>query len=89
MFLYHRNKQAATLDTRHPKALGILEDLVRWADVVVENFRPGTIDKMGIGYERMKELNPTSSWCRSRGSVRPGRTPRGRSSTPSRKRLRG
>ncbi|WP_154096934.1 CaiB/BaiF CoA-transferase family protein [Microbacterium testaceum] len=58
MFLYHRNKQAATLDTRHPKALGILEDLVRWADVVVENFRPGTIDKMGIGYERMKELNP-------------------------------
>ncbi len=58
MFLYHRNKQAATLDTRHPRALGILEDLVRWADVVIENFRPGTIGKMGLGYERMKELNP-------------------------------
>lgn len=58
MFLYHRNKQAATLNTRHPRALGILEDLVRWADIVVENFRPGTIEKMGIGYERMKEINP-------------------------------
>lgn len=58
MFLYHRNKQAATLDTRHPRALKILEDLVKWADIVVENFRPGTIEKMGLGYERMKELNP-------------------------------
>ncbi|WP_210604443.1 CaiB/BaiF CoA transferase family protein [Brevibacterium oceani] len=58
MFLYHRNKQAITLDTRHERALVILEKLVAWADVVVENFRPGTIEKMGIGYERMKELNP-------------------------------
>ncbi|MFJ6651736.1 CaiB/BaiF CoA transferase family protein [Microbacterium sp. NPDC091313] len=59
MFLYHRNKQAATLNTRHPRALGILEDLVRWADIVVENYRPGTMSEMGLGYERMKELNPS------------------------------
>lgn len=58
MFLYHRNKHAITLDTRHERALGILESLVRWADVVVENYRPGTLDAMGIGYERMKEINP-------------------------------
>ncbi|WP_258395937.1 CaiB/BaiF CoA-transferase family protein [Streptomyces sp. Amel2xB2] len=58
MFLYHRNKYDAALDTRHPEALGILERLIEWADVVVENYRPGTIEKMGIGYERMKELNP-------------------------------
>ncbi|TKG72697.1 CaiB/BaiF CoA transferase family protein [Prauserella endophytica] len=58
MFLYHRNKYDASLDTRHPEALGILERLIEWADVVVENYRPGTIEKMGIGYERMKELNP-------------------------------
>ncbi|MFD9865631.1 CaiB/BaiF CoA transferase family protein [Streptomyces niveus] len=58
MFLYHRNKYDASLDTRHPEALGILERLIAWADVVVENYRPGTIEKMGIGYERMKELNP-------------------------------
>jgi crotonobetainyl-CoA:carnitine CoA-transferase CaiB-like acyl-CoA transferase len=54
--LYNRNKYGATLDTRHPQALAILEDLVRWADVVVENYRPGTIEKIGIGYERMVEL---------------------------------
>jgi crotonobetainyl-CoA:carnitine CoA-transferase CaiB-like acyl-CoA transferase len=59
MMLYHRNKRAATLDTRHPRALGILEQLVKWADVVIENFRPGTLDKMGIGWDRMRELNPS------------------------------
>ncbi|MFJ9623271.1 CaiB/BaiF CoA transferase family protein [Streptomyces sp. NPDC101181] len=58
MFLYHRNKYDASLDTRHPEALALLERLIEWADVVVENYRPGTIEKMGIGYERMKELNP-------------------------------
>ncbi|QCR18149.1 CaiB/BaiF CoA transferase family protein [Agrococcus sp. SGAir0287] len=57
MFLYHRNKHAASLDTRHPEALGILEDLVRWADVVIENYRPGTMEAMGLGYERMRALN--------------------------------
>jgi len=54
--LYNRNKYGATLDTRHPKALPILERLVRWADVVVENYRPGTMEKMGLGYERLREL---------------------------------
>ena len=58
MFLYHRNKYGTTLDTRHPRAQEILESLVRWADVVVENYRPGTMEKMGLGYERMRELNP-------------------------------
>ncbi len=58
MFLYHRNKQAASLDTRHPRALAILEDLVRWADIVIENYRPGTMEQMGLGYDRMRELNP-------------------------------
>lgn len=57
MMLYNRNKRGATLDTRHPKALGILESLIAWADVVVQNYRPGTIEKMGISYERMKEIN--------------------------------
>lgn len=57
--LYNRNKYGATLDTRHPEALEVLQKLIVWADVVVENYRPGTIEAMGIGYERMKELNPS------------------------------
>jgi len=56
--LYSRNKYAGTLDTRHPEALGILEDLIRRSDIVVENYRPGTLDAMGIPFSRMQELNP-------------------------------
>jgi crotonobetainyl-CoA:carnitine CoA-transferase CaiB-like acyl-CoA transferase len=56
--LYSRNKHAGTLDTRHPDALAILENLVRRSDIVVENYRPGTLDAMGLPFERMQELNP-------------------------------
>jgi crotonobetainyl-CoA:carnitine CoA-transferase CaiB-like acyl-CoA transferase len=56
--LYNRNKYGITLDTRHRRALGILERLVAWADVVVENYRPDTLDKIGIGYDRMRHIKP-------------------------------
>jgi crotonobetainyl-CoA:carnitine CoA-transferase CaiB-like acyl-CoA transferase len=56
--VYNRNKRAATLDTRHPEAQEILEGLVRASDVLVENYRPGTLEAMGFGYERLRELNP-------------------------------
>lgn len=55
---YGRNKRGITLDTRHPEALGILERLVATSDVLVENYRPGTLAKMGLGPERLAELNP-------------------------------
>jgi crotonobetainyl-CoA:carnitine CoA-transferase CaiB-like acyl-CoA transferase len=56
--VYNRNKRAATLDTRHPEAKEILEALVRKSDVLVENYRPGTLAAMGFSYERLRELNP-------------------------------
>jgi crotonobetainyl-CoA:carnitine CoA-transferase CaiB-like acyl-CoA transferase len=56
--IYNRNKRGITLDTRHPDALGILERLIAESDVVVENYRPGTLAQMGLPYERMRELNP-------------------------------
>lgn len=56
--VYNRNKRGITLDTRHPDALGLLEDLVRHSDVVVENYRPGTMEKMGLSYDRLRELRP-------------------------------
>jgi crotonobetainyl-CoA:carnitine CoA-transferase CaiB-like acyl-CoA transferase len=55
---YNRNKRGITLDTRHPRALGILEDLARRSDVLVENYRPGTLEAMGLPPERLLELNP-------------------------------
>ncbi|MCI2418432.1 CoA transferase [Saccharopolyspora sp. K220] len=54
---YNRNKYGITLNTRHAESLEVLADLVRRSDVVVENFRPGTLDAMGLGWERIHEIN--------------------------------
>jgi crotonobetainyl-CoA:carnitine CoA-transferase CaiB-like acyl-CoA transferase len=56
--VYNRNKRGVTLNTRHPEARRILEALVARSDVLVENFRPGTLEQMGFGYERLHEINP-------------------------------
>ena len=55
---YNRNKFAITLDTRHAMAKGILERLIRASDVLVENYRPGTLAEMGFGPDRLRELAP-------------------------------
>jgi crotonobetainyl-CoA:carnitine CoA-transferase CaiB-like acyl-CoA transferase len=56
--IFNRNKRGVTLNTRHPDALRLLERLIERSDVMVENFRPGTLDRMGLGYARCHELNP-------------------------------
>jgi CoA:oxalate CoA-transferase len=53
-----RNKFHITLDLSKPEAQDILKNLVRQADVLIETFTPGTMDAWGIGYERLKEINP-------------------------------
>lgn len=55
---YNRNKSFVTLDTRHPDAGPVLERLVAWADVLIENYRPGTLDAMGLGWARLHEAHP-------------------------------
>ena len=52
-----RNKQCITLDLRKPEGQTIVRDLARHVDVVIENFRPGTLEKWGIGYETLKVEN--------------------------------
>jgi crotonobetainyl-CoA:carnitine CoA-transferase CaiB-like acyl-CoA transferase len=51
-------KRAITLDLKHPKARDIVHRLVATADAVVENFKPGTIEKLGFGYEALKAIKP-------------------------------
>lgn len=51
-------KRAITLDLKHPKGKEIVHRLVASADAVVENFKPGTIDKLGFGYEALKAIKP-------------------------------
>jgi crotonobetainyl-CoA:carnitine CoA-transferase CaiB-like acyl-CoA transferase len=53
-----RNKKSITLDLRKPEGRDLLLQLVEQADAVVENFRPGTLEKWGLGYDVMKERNP-------------------------------
>ncbi|MFB5196878.1 CaiB/BaiF CoA transferase family protein [Neobacillus sp. KR4-4] len=53
----NRNKQGITLNLKTPQGLEILKKLVSDADVVVQNFKPGTLDRLGFGYEEMKKVN--------------------------------
>ena len=54
----NRNKKSITLDVRTPTGKAVLLDLVRVSDVLVENFRPGTLERWGIGPEQLLEVNP-------------------------------
>ncbi len=55
---FNRNKKGVTIQTRSKEGMQLLKDLIRESDVVIENYRPGTIKKMGISYEELKEINP-------------------------------
>lgn len=56
-------KRSVTLDLKKPKAIEIIKRLAAKADVVMENFRPGVMDKLGIGYETLKAINPRLIYC--------------------------
>jgi len=60
---YNRNKKSLALDLRQPQAQEIFRKLAASSDVVVENLRPGSMDRMGLGYAAMKELKPDLIWA--------------------------
>jgi crotonobetainyl-CoA:carnitine CoA-transferase CaiB-like acyl-CoA transferase len=57
------NKRSITLDLRKPEAIQVVNKLVRISDVVWENFRPGVMDKLGLGYETLSTINPKLIYC--------------------------
>jgi CoA:oxalate CoA-transferase len=59
----NRNKKSMTLNLRSDMAKKILTDLIKASDVLVENFRPGVMKKMGIPYETLKAINPRVIFC--------------------------
>lgn len=59
----NRGKRGETLDLKNRAHHARFEELVLWADVLVENFRPGTMEKLGFPYERCTALNPRLVWC--------------------------
>ena len=62
-----RNKRAVTLNLKHPDGQAVLKELVKQADVVVENFRPGTLEKWNIGYDELAKVNPGLVMLRTTG----------------------
>jgi len=54
----NRGKKSITLDLKHPKGKEIAVELAKRSDVLVENFKPGVMDNLGLGYEALKEINP-------------------------------
>jgi formyl-CoA transferase len=56
--MLNHNKRSVTLDTKNQKGKEVLERLIKQCDVMVENFAPGALDRMGFTWERIQELNP-------------------------------
>lgn len=60
---FNAGKLSLALDLAHPEARGIIEDLARVSEVVVENFRPGVVRKLGFDYERLARVKPDLVYC--------------------------
>jgi formyl-CoA transferase len=56
--MLNHNKRSVTLDTKNPKGKAVLERLIKTCDVLVENFAPGALDRMGFTWEKIQQLNP-------------------------------
>lgn len=57
------NKRSVALDLKNPAARDAAQRLIEGADIVMENFRPGVMDRLGLGYEAMSALKPDLVWC--------------------------
>ena len=70
--IMNRNKRGMALDLKHPRGREVLLRLVKTADVVTENFRRGTLEKFGVGYDVLAQTNPGLIYCAVSGYGRDG-----------------
>ncbi len=68
----NRNKRSVTLNLKSPRGKQIIRELAAQVDVVIENFRPGTLEKLGLGYETLREINPRLIYAAISGFGRTG-----------------
>lgn len=59
----NRNKRSLAIDLKHARATEVLADLVSSADVFIQNFRHGTAERLGVGFEQLREINPRLVYC--------------------------
>lgn len=65
--MYNRNKRSLCVDLKAPDGRELVLKLLDSADVLIENFRPGTMDRLGFGYEALKARNPRLIYCSEKG----------------------
>jgi len=65
--MYNRNKKSVCLDLKNPEGHKIAEQMIEGADIVIENFRPGAMDKLGFGYDDLKKNNKGLIYCSAKG----------------------
>ncbi len=65
--MYNRGKQSICLNLKDPKGLAVAKDLIAKADVLVENFRPGALDRLGLSYEDCSKTNERLIYCSEKG----------------------
>src|SRR6202165_1589399 len=65
--VFNANKKSITLNLKSAEGLGIVKDLLRKADITVENMAPGTIERLGLGYDNVKAINPGIIYCQVKG----------------------
>ena len=64
---YNSNKRSAAINLKDPRGLEIVKGLAKRADVMIENFAPGAIERLGLGYEVIKAINPAIIYCQIKG----------------------
>ncbi len=64
---FNANKKSLTLNLKSPRGLEIVRELLKKADVTVENMAPGTIERLGLGYDEVKKINPGIIYCQVKG----------------------
>ena len=67
------HKKSLTLNLKHPDGIAILKRLLGEADILIENFRPGVLEKLGLGWDVLHALNPRLVMLRSPASARAAR----------------
>ena len=64
---YNSNKRSVAVNLKDPRGLQLVKDLVKNADVMIENFAPGAIERLGLGYDVVKAINPSIIFCQIKG----------------------
>lgn len=64
---YNRNKKSLAVDLKSQEGKDIIYELAKETDIIVENFGPGTMDRLGLGYEKLKSINPAIIYCSLKG----------------------